>query len=297
MAYADDLRLRGFADSTIYTYTSLLKRVDFELPGTIRDAKAWLGVRRQSVSAASLCCDVRALKSYSAWWADEHGEADPLAALRHPKQPTAAPGRIADPDDVGRVYGHLKNWQRHPNNMRDYAILAVLHYTGMRRSELVRLTVDDIDFDNRRITIAAGKNGEARIVPLHDFAAVAIRRYLTRRRDTHRLRELPSLWLGRDGALRADSITKIFNRISAEAGLAQPLKSHQLRRLMAKTWVTEGGSDDALMFIAGWRSPTMPARYRAEARTDLAHLQYDRIFPDRAPTERVKPGPRATSAA
>ena len=115
--------------------------------------------------------------------------------------------------------------------------MATLHYIGMRRSELIRLTVDDIDFDNCRITIAAGKNGDARIVPLHNFAAVAIRRYLTRIRDTHRHRDLKALWLGRDGALRADSITKIFNRISNEAGLDQPLKSHQLRRLLAKTWV------------------------------------------------------------
>ena len=175
MAYADDLRFRGFAESTIYTYTQLLKRVDIELPGTIRDAKAWLGLRRQSVSAASLCCDVRALKSYSAWWAEEHGEADPLAAPRHPKQPTASPGRIADPDDVQRVYRELRLSNRHPNNIRDYAILATLHYTGMRRSELVRLTVDDIDidFDARRITIAAGKNGDARIVPLHDVTAAS----------------------------------------------------------------------------------------------------------------------------
>ena len=168
----------------------------------------------------------------------------------------------------------------------------------MRRGELVRLTVDDIDFDARRITVAAGKNGEARIVPLHDFVAVALRRYLTRVRDTHRLSDRPELWLGRAGGLRADAMTKIFIRISKLAGLAHPIETHQLRRLLAKTWVTEGGSDDALMMIAGWKSPTMPARYRAEARTDLAYLQYDRIYESRGPVARVKPGrpPRSSVA-
>jgi integrase len=281
----------------IYTYTQLLKRVDFELPCTLRDAKAWLGKRRETVGAASLCCDVRALKSYSSWWAEEYGEEDSLAGLRHPKQPTAPPGRIADPDDVRRVFGKLKYWNRHPNNTRDYAILATLKYTGMRRSELVRLTVDDIDFDARRITVVAGKNGEARIVPLHDFVAVAIRRYLSHVRDTHRLSDVPELWLGRAGGLQVDAITKIFIRISKLAELDHPLKTHELRRLLAKSWVTSGGSDDALMMIAGWNSPTMPARYRAEARTDIAYQQYDRIFEPPAPTAKVKPGRRRSSVA
>ena len=294
--YADDLRIRGFSDATIYMYTQLLKRVDFELPGTIRGVKAWLGKRRATVSAASLCCDVRALKSYSSWWAEEWGHEDPLAGLRHPKQPTAAPGRIADEDDIRRVLAQLKK-ARHPNDIRDYAMLATLKYTGMRRGELVRLTVDDIDFDARRITVVAGKNGEARIVPLHPFVAVAIRRYLTHVRDTHRHSDLPALWLGRAGGLRGDAITKIFIRISKLAELDHPLETHQLRRLLAKTWVTEGGSDDALMMIAGWKSPTMPARYRAEARTDIAYQQYDRIFEPSGPVARVKPGrPRSPAA-
>jgi integrase len=290
MAYADDLRIRGFAETTITTYTFLLNKVDFELPGTLRDAKSWLAKRRQTVSAASLCVDVRAMKSYSAWWAEEWGETDPLAELRHPKQPTAAPGRIADDDDLRRVLGKLKNGHLHPNNSRDYALVMLFKFTGMRRGEAARLRVEDVDFDNRRITIAPGKNGEARVIPLHPTLANAIGRYIRCIRDTHRHSDLPELWLGRDGPLRPNGIDGVFRRVSEMAGLTVPLATHQLRRRLAKTWIQEGGADDALMFIAGWRSPTMPARYRAEAKAELAVEQYERIFESQEPTVRPKPG-------
>jgi|GEM_PF-2273770 len=291
-AYADELRFRGFSENTIKTYTDLLKKLDFELPGTTRDAKSWLAKRRQTVCAASLCVDVRAMKSYSSWWAEEWGKDDPLAELRHPKQPTPAPGRIADDDDLRRVLGALKYFHRHPNNTRDYALVMLFMYTGMRRGEAARLRVEDIDFDNRRITIVPGKNGEARVIPLHPTLAMAISGYLRRVRDTHRHNDLPELWLGRDVALRPNGIDSVFHRVSNTAGLTIALTTHQLRRRLAKTWIQEGGADDALMFIAGWRSATMPARYRAEAKAQLAVEQYERIFASPTSTARAKPGRR-----
>jgi hypothetical protein len=58
MAYADDLRIQGFAESTIYNYTRMLKLVEFELPGTRRDVEAWLSMRGRTVSIATLCFDL-----------------------------------------------------------------------------------------------------------------------------------------------------------------------------------------------------------------------------------------------
>jgi site-specific recombinase XerD len=291
-AYAEDLQIAGFAETTIKTYTYLLNRVDFELPGTMRDAKSWLATRRKTVCAASLCVDVRALKSYSSWWAKEWGKADPLAELRHPKQPTAAPGRIADEDDLERMLQYLRNSSRHPNNARDYAIVMLLKYTGMRRSEAARLNVEHIDIENRRITVAPGKNGEARIIPLHSAVERALLKYLLHSRAEHRHSGLPALWLGRDVGLSPNGIDRVFRRVSDTLNFETRITTHQLRRRFAKTWVQDGGTDDTLMFIAGWRSATMPGRYRAEAKAELAGQQYERIFKSQPQTANAKPGPK-----
>jgi integrase len=191
---------------------------------------------------------------------------------------------------VRRVLGYLKNPYRHPNNGRDYAIVMLFKYTGMRRSEAARLQVEDIDFENRRLTVAPGKNGEARIIPIHPTLAMALRKYLRHSRNKHRLTDLPALWLGRDTGLSPNGIDRVFRRVSDQLGLKDRLTTHQLRRLLSKTWIQQGGTDDALMHIAGWRSPTMPARYRAEARADLAIEQYERIYASQESTARPKPG-------
>lgn len=289
-AFANDRRTEGFADSTIATYTRMLKLVPFELPGTVREVKDHLGVRRQTVSAASLVVETRALKSFSSWWADEHAADDPLSGLKFPKAPMPPPGRIASDDDIRRVLGKLKNWNQHQDNVRDYALIELFRFTGMRRSEAARLTVTDVDFETMRLTVVAGKNHEPRVIPLHPRLAKSLRRYLNQR-EYHRYTDRPELWLGVRGPLQANAIDRVLRRVSAVADVVPGLKTHEFRRRLAKVWIQNGGSDDLLMLVAGWRSATMPARYRQEARSELAEAQYAQVFPDE-PIGRTKPGPK-----
>lgn len=46
-------------------------------------------------------------------------------------------------------------WQT--KNMQDMLIIKTLLYTGIRVSELIRLAIEDIDFDRCQIRITAGK--------------------------------------------------------------------------------------------------------------------------------------------
>ena len=46
-------------------------------------------------------------------------------------------------------------------------IVTILAYTGLRRSELHRITWGDIDFENNEIVIRTTKNSEFRVIPMH----------------------------------------------------------------------------------------------------------------------------------
>ena len=154
------------------------------------------------------------------------------------------------------------------------------------------MKLQDLDFDARRISIPDTKNHEARIVPMAPELAKSLRAWL-RQREQHRLAHLNAVWLGRDGALRADSLTQVLHRISAAAGLTPPLRAHSFRRRFAHQWALGGGADDTLMIVAGWRNSTMPARYRSELVRDRALIDYDRIFSTEIrPTLRLRPGRR-----
>ena len=67
--------------------------------------------------------------------------------------------------------------------MRDAAILAVLYGCGLRRGELVRLDVEDVDLDDGSILVE-GKRRKQRTVYLTESGAAYIRRWLDVRGDT-----------------------------------------------------------------------------------------------------------------
>uniref|UniRef100_UPI0040480E1C tyrosine-type recombinase/integrase n=1 Tax=Rheinheimera sp. TaxID=1869214 RepID=UPI0040480E1C len=69
------------------------------------------------------------------------------------------------------VYGDI--------GLRDRAILETYYATGMRRSELSRLTLDDIDLVGRVLRINQGKGNKDRLAPIAQRACDWIAYYLT----------------------------------------------------------------------------------------------------------------------
>ena len=60
---------------------------------------------------------------------------------------------------------------------RNRAIILLFLDTGMRHSELHRLTLDDVAWDARRIHIRHGKGRKQRVVPFGEGPAAALRTY------------------------------------------------------------------------------------------------------------------------
>lgn len=67
---------------------------------------------------------------------------------------------------------------------RDRVILEILYSTGIRRQELLNLTVDDVNLESGLLTIRHGKGGKDRVVPLGKLAAKYLETYLTGVRPT-----------------------------------------------------------------------------------------------------------------
>lgn len=70
----------------------------------------------------------------------------------------------------------------HPLALRDRAILETLYSTGMRRLELVNLTLWDLDLERASVAIRQGKGKKDSIIPLGDRTALWIRKYLDQSR-------------------------------------------------------------------------------------------------------------------
>src|SRR6266568_6479892 len=75
------------------------------------------------------------------------------------------------------------------DSIRDYAIIMTFLQTGIRLSELVNLKVDDIDFENKLLTVLQGKGKKDRQIPLVDEAVKSLRNYLRYRNTQLRVDE------------------------------------------------------------------------------------------------------------
>jgi len=92
---------------------------------------------------------------------------------------------ILGPPDIVRMLDTIDSWPsnpQHPLYKAKYRIALILLYTtGLRRGELVRLTLGDVDLKQATMRIHGSKFHKTRIVPLSSSVARELRRYLMTR--------------------------------------------------------------------------------------------------------------------
>jgi integrase/recombinase XerD len=137
--------------------------------------------------------------------------------------------------------------------LRDRAMLETLYSTGARRSELTRVTLNDLDRQRGTLRIRHGKGGKERMVPIGERALAWIEKYLVelrpdlleRRRRCHGLNDDAGgvLFLSLRGtALKPKLLAYAVERALKAAGITGRGCCHLFRH-SAATLMLEGGAD------------------------------------------------------
>ena len=116
--------------------------------------------------------------------------------------------------------------------------------TGIRASELVGLTLDDVDL-GQQMALVMGKGGRGRAVPFGIRTTDALRRYLKSRRQHPLAASTQAFWLGRKGPLTVSGVAQLLERRGADAGVDH-LHPHRFRHTMAHRWLSAGGQEQDL---------------------------------------------------
>lgn len=115
--------------------------------------------------------------------------------------------------------------------VRDYAIVTILAYAGLRISECLALRVEDISLPAREIKVRHGKGDKMRVVYFGDKVVNAVREYLRNRPKT----ENPYLFPGRgDSHLTRSQVNRIFNEHS------ESITPHTLRHFFCSNALENG---------------------------------------------------------
>lgn len=122
---------------------------------------------------------------------------NPCLWLPKPRKENRLPRQILKPSEVRAL---LNAPNDRPRGIRDKAIMELFYSSGIRRAEMTRLTLADVDIKNGFVRVIRGKGGKDRVAPIGQSACEALARYLKEARavwlkDPRTPKQTDALWL------------------------------------------------------------------------------------------------------
>ncbi|MEE2682495.1 MAG: site-specific tyrosine recombinase XerD [Actinomycetota bacterium] len=163
-----------------------------------------------------------------------------------------------------------------PAERRDRAILELLYGTGARISEVVNLSLGDIDMHEGLLKVL-GKGDKERIVPLGSYAMQALIKWLE---PAGRGQFEPDRWKSRDdseavflnrggGRLSRQGGWGIVKKYGSKVGLGSQLSPHTLRHCCATHMLEHGADIRTVQELLGHASITTTQIYTKVSREQL----------------------------
>lgn len=192
-------------------------------------------------------------------------EGDPSADVALPQVPRGLPKALSE-DEVNTLLAAPMG--NEPTARRDRAILELLYGTGLRISELVGLSLADLDLEDSLLR-AFGKGAKERVVPVGRYAGDALADWLA---PGGRAELEPSHWRSRNdaeavflnrrgGRLSRQGAWATVRKYGDRVGLGNRLTPHVLRHSCATHMLDHGADIRAVQELLGHASITTTQLY------------------------------------
>ncbi|HZZ81455.1 MAG TPA: site-specific tyrosine recombinase XerC [Gemmataceae bacterium] len=258
--YLDWLRTHNYSDLTVLARDKSLKRFlawahergiasPCEVTRPILERyQRYLHLYRQRngepLSVRSQVAHLAPLRAWFKWLARErYVAANPASDLIMPRREFRLPGHVLSPNEVERILAVPDI--NEPLGLRDRAMLETFYSTGVRRLELIRLTVQDIDHERGLVMVRQGKGKKDRICPVGERALAWIERYVNEVRPALQRCDQAeyTLFLSElGGPLRPNWLSQKVSEYIQLADVKKRGACHLFRHAMA-TAMLENGAD------------------------------------------------------
>lgn len=176
--------IEGCSENTIKYYKQSLNKLFKEINKkvndiTTEDIRHYLSNYKESnrISKTTLDNNRRIFSSFFTWLEEEgYILKNPIKRIHRVKTPRVVKETFTD-EDIERLCDNC-------TNLRDRAIIEILLSTGVRVGELIRLDIDDINF-NEKECIVLGKGDAERIVYFNAKCKIHLQQYLDSRTDSN----------------------------------------------------------------------------------------------------------------
>ena len=183
------------------------------------------------------------LKDFFSWLAKQNQiAANPASELEMPRPEKRLPKEPLGLHQVEAVIAVPDI--RDPLGIRDRAMLELFYSAGLRRGELAKLELHDLNRERQTLQIRQGKGHKDRVVPVGNRALKWLERYLDEVRPLLALSaHQPALFLTSYGEpFNPDVLSRMVTKFIKKAEIDRPGSCHLIRHTCA-THMLEGGAD------------------------------------------------------
>jgi integrase/recombinase XerD len=257
--FLESLRIRGFSDLTVRSRKRLIGRFcafasergvenPTEVSGPMLERYQGFLFRSRTKEGKPLSFSTQsghlsALKMFFKWLCkNRYIPHNPAFEITMPKRGHRLPRATLTVTEVETLLAQPD--VNTPLGLRDRTILEVFYSTAIRRGELLRLCLSQLDIERGMVFIDQGKGKKDRYVPIGERALQWVQKYLQDGRP-HLCggKEERELFLSRDGApMGASHLSERIRRYCTAAGLTKKGSCHLFRH-SAATLMLEGGAD------------------------------------------------------
>lgn len=146
---------------------------------------------------------------------------------------------------------------------RDFTIIAVFVFSGVRREELTNIKLSDVDIENRKILIH-GKGNKERIVYINDNLLPILSEYiLVHRGNLYNAKYSEYLFVSKKRKkLTVKAVNDIVNKNLEKIGVKEKgISAHVLRKCFATSLFNSTHDITTISKLLGHTSPTVTMRY------------------------------------
>jgi integrase/recombinase XerC len=242
---------------------------------SLHDIQQWImRAHEAGKSPRSLARMLASLRSFFKYCCQQNWcELNPAVGVKTPKADKPLPKTL----DVDQIAVLLKNPEDTPILVRDFAIMELFYSSGLRLSELVDVSLPDLDFQDGLLRVT-GKGNKTRIVPVGKQALQQIKHWL-KIREGWLKQATDALFISQRGdRLGNRAIQKRLQFWGEKLGLAGSLHPHKLRHSVASHLLESSGDLRAVQEFLGHANLSTTQIY---TQLDFQHLAsvYDQAHP------------------
>ena len=236
---------------------------------------AWVRARLDvGLAAATVKRGLTTVRNFHRWLVlEELRPDDPTVTVELPRVPRGLPKALSEDEAAALVAAPPGGG---PLARRDRAILETLYGTGVRVSELVGLSLGDVDLAAATMRVL-GKGSKERVLPMGRLALAALAEWLA---PVGRGEMEPERWASRSDAeavflnlrgtrLSRQGVYQLVRRHGRNAGITSALTPHVLRHSFATHLLDNGADIRVVQELLGHAKITTTQIYTSVSRERL----------------------------